>query len=245
MEAEAGVGGGGGADSDALVGHVADVAEIGEEGDSLPHGEFAEDVELAEAGGVVVGLGSDAGAGDGAAVLVVAPRPVESDIVAGAGEAQAPGGAAGNLVEAGAAEKALGGVGAFEAAVGEDLEAAGPRGEKGEGLTVAEIEAFDAEGAGNVALGADVVAGEFAGIEAVEGEEVGRGGEDGGAEEILEVAAEGADGNLTDAGEIILGADFDGVGGPGFDGGVVDDDAVVGGRRVIGVGKVLDFVRIC
>jgi hypothetical protein len=54
-------------DGDALVGHVGDVAQVGEDREPLPHIVLTEDVELGEAGGVVVGLGLDADAGDASA----------------------------------------------------------------------------------------------------------------------------------------------------------------------------------
>ena len=169
--------------------------------------------------------------------MIGAPRPVHAEIVTRAGEADAPRGVAGDLAEVDAGEAALLDIAPLDAGVGKNLEAARPLRQKRERLPVAEVEALHANHLSEVALGADLVGAELVGIEAVEGEEFRGGGKHRGAEEILEMPAIGAERDLADAGEVILEARLHGVGGPGLDGGVVDEDAVVGGGRAVGVGE--------
>ena len=122
--------------------------------------------------------------------------------------------------------------------VGEDLHAARPRRQTGERLFVAEVDAGEADFAGDIILGGDIELVVERGIEAVEGEKLGGGVEDGAAEEIRDVAAKSADGNLADAREIIFETRVGGFRAPRLDARVVDDDAVGRIRRVaVGIGE--------
>ena len=90
----------GGADGRAVVRHIANIPQVSEHRDPPPNRIFAEHIDGVARRRVVVGLGLDADAGDLGEALCGAEADVEPEVVARAGEAEAPGTAVGNVVEA-------------------------------------------------------------------------------------------------------------------------------------------------
>ena len=180
------------AGDDNALGLVVHIAEVEKEREVAAQGNLAEDVDVK----AVVAPGEDGGAdaivagrGDRALATLALVVEIYAEVVAGAGEADAPIGTFGLI----AGEEIGGGAGdALAAEVAEDLDAARPVREKREGLFVVEIEALDARGRGEIILRGDVVFAVDGGIEAVEREKFGRRGGVVLGEEIFEVAAESA-----------------------------------------------------
>ena len=122
------------------------------------------------------------------------------------------------------------------AAIGVELNAAGPRREEGERLPVVHVEAFEADGVREVLLGGDLVGIVGDGIESVEREEFRRGFEHGAAEEIPDVAPEDSDRDEADTIEIVFEGELGAARFPRFDAGVVDGDTIGRARDGFEVG---------
>ena len=123
------------------------------------------------------------------------------------------------------------------AAIGVELDAAGPRREEGERLPVVNVEAFEADGVREVLLGGDLVGIVGDGIESVEREEFRRGFEHGAAEEIPDVAPEDSDRDEADTIEIVFEGELGAARFPRFDAGVVDGDTIGRARDGFEVGQ--------
>ena len=125
---------------------------------------------------------------------------------------------------------------ALRAAVGEDLHAARPVGEKRQRLLVVHIDALHPNRALEVVLRHDRVVAVDIRIEVVVGEKFRRRCERGVAEEVLEIASKRADRDLADALQVVLQPGVERAGAPRLDADVAEHD-LVAGLRILGVGQ--------